>query len=410
MRETNFKQTDLGWIPKDWDILTLGDLGEPVMCKRILKEQTTSSGDIPFFKIGTFGGQPDAYISKALYEFMRSEYSFPNKGDILISAAGTIGRLVIYNGKPSYFQDSNIVWINHSEKKILNPFLYYWLNEYKWDAETSCTISRLYNSTIKAAKIIVPPLDEQKHICNTLQDIDDLISGLKKLIEKKRAIKAGAMSQLLSGKLRLPGFSEPWEDIRIGDFSCVIPGATPSTDNPKYWNGTIRWMNSGELNLKYVREVENRITQLGYDTTSTHILPKYCVLLGLAGQGKTRGTAAINLIELCTNQSIAAILPSADHNPFFLYHLLDSKYQELRTISSGEGARGGLTKKQVEDFVVSLPNLEEQKAIAKVLTDMDEEISALEAKLRKYEQLKKGMMQQLLTGKIRLVSPNESLS
>ena len=230
MSETDFKRTDLGVIPKDWQILTLGDLGEPVMCKRILKEQTTSTGDIPFFKIGTFGGRPDAYISKDLYDLMRSQYSFPNKGDILISAAGTIGRLVIYDGKPSYFQDSNIVWINHSQEKIINPFLYYWLNGYKWDAETSCTISRLYNATIKAAKIIVPSLKEQKLISKTLQDIDDLISGLKNLIEKKRAIKAGAMSQLLSGKFRLHSFSEPWISSSLDELGVLLSNNTLSRD------------------------------------------------------------------------------------------------------------------------------------------------------------------------------------
>ncbi len=125
----------------------------------------------------------------------------------------------------------------------------------------------------------------------------------------------------------------------------------------------------------------------------------------------TRGTAAINLVELCTNQSIAAIYPSDRFDSFFLYHLLDSKYNELRMLSSGEGARGGLTKKQIENFTAFMPlDIKEQETIGRVLTNMDDEIASLQTKLKKYEQLKTGMMQQLLSGKIRLVSPNESLS
>ena len=105
-----------------WDIKTLGEIGKVSMCKRILKKQTSPIGDIPFYKIGTFGKIPNAFISKEVYKEYLSKYSFPKKGDILLSASGTIGRRVIYDGKPAYFQDSNIVWIANNEEKVLNEY------------------------------------------------------------------------------------------------------------------------------------------------------------------------------------------------------------------------------------------------------------------------------------------------
>ena len=124
----DFKMTELGPIPQDWDVKRLGDVGEPLMCKRVLKSQTSDSGDVPFYKIGTFGGEADSFISQELFDSFRRQYSYPKKGDVLISAAGTIGRSVVFDGKDAYFQDSNIVWIGNDETIVSNEyFVYNWL-------------------------------------------------------------------------------------------------------------------------------------------------------------------------------------------------------------------------------------------------------------------------------------------
>ena len=162
--------------------MTLGDIGKVAMCKRIMKAETSPSGDVPFYKIGTFGKEPDAYISKAKYEEYRSKYSFPKKGDILISAAGTIGRTVIYDGEPAYYQDSNIVWVENDESIVLNRYLYYYYQLQPWSVSTGGTIARLYNDNISKARISVPPLPEQRRIVSILDRFDalcnDLTSGL----------------------------------------------------------------------------------------------------------------------------------------------------------------------------------------------------------------------------------------
>ena len=162
--------------------MTLGDIGKVSMCKRIMKAETSSQGEVPFFKIGTFGKEPDAYITREKFEEYCEKYSFPKKGDVLISAAGTIGRTVIYDGKPAYYQDSNIVWLDNDESKVLNKYLYYYYQLQPWAVSTGGTIARLYNDNISKAKIAVPPLDDQHRNVSILDRFDalcnDLTSGL----------------------------------------------------------------------------------------------------------------------------------------------------------------------------------------------------------------------------------------
>lgn len=170
--------------------MKLKEIGKVCMCKRILKEQTVSSGDVPFYKIGTFGGVADAYIPQELFDSYKSKFSYPQKGDILISAAGTIGRTVEFDGKPAYFQDSNIVWIKHDESIVLNSYLKYCYTQNPWAISTGGTIARLYNDNILNATIPVPPIAEQQKIVSILDRFDiltnDLTSGLPAEMEKRR--------------------------------------------------------------------------------------------------------------------------------------------------------------------------------------------------------------------------------
>lgn len=196
---------------------------------------------------------------------------------------------------------------------------------------------------------------------------------------------------------------EEWETLYIHQITEISTGATPSTNINEYWeNGTIRWMSSGELNNKIIYDVNGRITQKGYDNTGTHMLPKNCVLIGLAGQGKTRGTAAYNKVELCTNQSIAAILPNSKYESKYLYFYIDSLYDKLRLLSAGDGGRGGLNKQILQNLEIAMPPLNEQHRIASALTSIDNLISSLGKLTEKKNNIKQGTMQQLLTGKTRL--------
>lgn len=170
--------------------ISLGDIGPICMCKRILKSQTNTVSGVPFYKIGTFGKEADAYISQEAFDEYRSRYNFPKKGDVLISAAGTIGRTVVYDGKPAYFQDSNIVWIDNDESIVLNSYLRYCYELKPWKASEGGTIPRLYNDNIAKAVIAVPSLEEQKRVVSILDRFDaicnDLTSGLPAEIEARQ--------------------------------------------------------------------------------------------------------------------------------------------------------------------------------------------------------------------------------
>ncbi|MDD6728157.1 MAG: restriction endonuclease subunit S [Eubacteriales bacterium] len=158
-----------------WEQRKLGEVGSVSMCRRIFKEQTTEKGDVPFYKIGTFGGQADAYISKELFEEYKDKYSYPQKGDILISASGSIGRTVEFTGENEYFQDSNIVWLNHDER-LDNSFLKCFYSVVKWAGIEGGTIKRLYNDNILNTLICMPKIEEQQKIGAFFKQLDNLIT------------------------------------------------------------------------------------------------------------------------------------------------------------------------------------------------------------------------------------------
>lgn len=193
-----------------------------------------------------------------------------------------------------------------------------------------------------------------------------------------------------------------WNEVKLGNICDVTAGGTPSTTKLEYWNnGNIPWMNSGEINLKQITDVEGRITDLGLKSSSTKLLPENSVLVALAGQGTTRGKVAVNKIKLCTNQSIAAyLLDNKKLSYKYLYYNLDSRYNELRLISSGDGTRGGLNLSILKSLKIKIPKqLKEQEAIADILSGADEVIEVTKAKIDLLKLRKKSLMQKLLAPK-----------
>ena len=157
--------------------MRIGDIGPVCMCKRIMKNQTNSVSGVPFYKIGTFGKIADAYIAQDLYKEYKCKYSFPNVGEILLSASGTIGKTVVYDGQDAYFQDSNIVWLKNDETKVINKYLFYLYQIIEWPVEGG-TIKRLYNDNFKKIQIVVPSIAEQKRIVAILDKFDALVNDI----------------------------------------------------------------------------------------------------------------------------------------------------------------------------------------------------------------------------------------
>lgn len=185
-------------------VVRLGEIGSVRMCKRILKSQTNNEQGVPFYKIGTFGKEADAYISQELFDDYKEKYSYPNTGDILISCSGTIGRTVVFDGEPSYFQDSNIVWLEHDGSMVLNRYLFYCYQTQPWQVSSGGTISRLYNDNILKAIITLPTLEKQKEIVAILDRFDalctDISEGLPAEIEARHKQYEYYRDKLLSFK------------------------------------------------------------------------------------------------------------------------------------------------------------------------------------------------------------------
>lgn len=374
-------------FPRDWQVDTIGNLAQ-LKAGRDRFETSHCDGDYPWYG----GNGIRGYSSRHSYDGI-----YP-----IIGRQGELcGNVKLAKGKFSATEHAVVVTC---KSEVVPEFFYYSLtfanlNQYA----TGCAQPGLSVQKIGAIPITLPAFDEQRRIADALGSVDKLIDNLTRRIEKKRLVKQGVMQELLTGKKRLPGFKGEWKRRTLGELAEITTGATPLTSVREYWGGDIRWMNSGEIHHKRINEVAGRITTVGYDATSTTMLPIHTVLIALAGQGRTRGTVAITEIPLCTNQSIAGIVPSPAFDSFFLYYYLDNKYNVLREVSSGDGSRGGLSKTILERFPVDMPPMRaEQRAIAEVLSDMDAEIAKLEAKRDKYIDIKRGMMNDLLTGKVRI--------
>lgn len=407
-----YKQTEVGVIPEDWDVKPI-----KTVCKLIngrgFKPFEWGASGLPIIRIQNLNGSDEFNFYQGAYD-KKLEIE---AGQLLFAWSGSRGTsfgphvwlgprgLLNYHTWKVHIHESEIdkIFFFHALKQLTS-----FIEE---KAHGAAALVHTQKWEMEGFEFPLPPTKaEQEAIAEALSDTDALIESLEQLIAKKRHLKQGTMQELLTGKKRLPGFSGEWEAKKVGELTDCTSGGTPSTLMPNYWNGAIRWMSSGELNLKNVYEVEGRITEEGLRSSSTKIIPANSVLVGLAGQGKTRGTVAINRVDLCTNQSIAAILPNSTFDPNYLYFNLDARYHELRELSTGDGGRGGLNLTIIRSLVIPFPNLPEQAAIAAILSDMDAEIAALETKLAKTRQLKQGMMHNLLTGKIRLVSPTANIT
>lgn len=290
-------------------------------------------------------------------------------------------------------------------------FIYYVLqrNDFQKDLKDIISPSgqTKFNKTdLSKIKIRIPAdILEQKHIAEALMAFDRHIENLERLIEKKKMLRDGAVEDFMTGKTRLDGFDGEWEEKSIECItSQIITGGTPSTIIDSYWNGDIPWLSSTEIHQKNIKRPTKFITSRGLEESSAKIAPKYSVLVALAGQGKTRGTAGYLLKDMALNQSLAALVCKNSLSSKFLFYWIDYRYDFLRELSSGDGGRGGLNKKLIMKIKLTIPtDIKEQEAIASILTSMDEEIENLKKEKAKIEKIKDGAMDDLLTGRVRLI-------
>lgn len=384
--------------PEDWTPGQLRDFGYIQMCRRIFQSQTKAFGAIPFYKISTFGGKADAYISQELYEKYKMLYPYPEKGDVLLSAAGTVGKAVIFDGKDSYFQDSNIVWLKVDKDVVDRNFLWWFYRSYPWDALEGTTIQRLYNNIILNTDIHLPSLPEQEEIAQTLSEFDTYIDDLTELIEKKKGIRDGALEDLICRKTRLVNLSDEWEDALLSDI-CKIYDGTHQT--PKYTLTGVRFVSVE--NIADLHGSNKYISFEAYQSDFKVYPEKGDILMTRIGDIGTP-----NVVEtdepLAYYVSLALFKNITVNSRFLHYYIMSSTFQkELDDRTLHHATPKKINKGEIGKCKVAYPrDKKEQEAIAEVLTAMDKEIANLETEREKMIQIREGAMNDLLTGRVRL--------
>ncbi len=268
------------------------------------------------------------------------------------------------------------------------------------------THNSIYMPVFKDLQILLPPYAEQEAIAEALSDADTLIESLERLLAKKRQIKQGAMQELLSGRRRLPGFCGEWEVNRLEALGIWVGGMTPALRNLEYWkNGTFPWVSSGDVKSTLLTSTAFAVSEYAIRQGAAPLLPaKSIIIVMRSGILRNFLPVAMAMVPMSINQDIKALIPSKQALAEYMLHALTWNGSRIRA----RCLKSGTTVESIEfrwlkEFTIPVPPLPEQAAIAAILSDMDAEIDALEAKLTKAREVKQGMMQELLTGRIRLV-------
>lgn len=419
MKETKFKDTEVGRIPEDWEATRIDKLC--CLKARIGWQGLTTGEYLPQgdyvlvtgtdFNDGCIDWKNCCYVSKWRYD---QDINIQIKeGDVLISKDGTIGKVAFLDSIPGPGTlNSGVFVVRPKQDNVINKAYLSWIFKSIWfksfidQLTAGSTINHLYQKDFVKFQLVYPnDISEQSRIATALSAIDNLISELGKLIEKKRAIKQGAMQQLLTGKKRLKGFNEPWVEKKLGEDALILRGGSPRpiedyiTDSQDGLN----WIKIGDVkpNDKYFRKTAEKIKKEGLNRTRQ--VKKGDFILS---NSMSFGRPYILDIDGCIHDGWLVIQDYQEtYDMLFLYYILcsDAVMNQYASMAAGSSVQN-LNKEKVANVLLYAPSsLKEQSSIAKVLSSMDEEISFLEVKREKYNAIKQGMMQQLLTGKIRLV-------
>lgn len=388
MKTTKFKPSEVGPIPEEWEVKALGEVG--VFSKGLgVSRSESNSGALPCVRYGEIYTDYNDYIKEFrsfISEKVAAGAKLMSPGDILFAGSGEtkeeIGKTVAFLGGVDRAYCGGDILILSPSRGYDSKFLGYVCNSQPIVAQKASrgqgdAVVHIRSGSLAEVVIPVPPRPEQEKIAEALSDVDALLAAMTKLIEKKRAIKQGAMQQLLTGKKRLAGFTGKWVEKRLGDMLVIGNGKDYKHLEP----GPIPVYGTGGL-MTYVAEWL-------YDG------PTVCI-----GRKGTIDVPQYHEGKLWTVDTLYYTYDFKDVDPKFLYYLFLTI--DWQSYNSATGVPS-LTAKAIYEIEVVVPTLVEQQAIALVLSDMDAEIAALEAKRAKYESIKQGMMQELLTGKARLV-------
>ena len=356
----------------------MGDFGNVQMNKRIFKSQTLDSGDVPFYKIGTFGKKADAYISSELYEEYRNKYPYPKDGDLLISASGSIGKIVEYKGQRAYYQDSNIVWLDH-DNRILNLFLKAFFQIVKWNGTEGSTIKRLYNKNILNTEIILPKIKEQTAVGKLIEKFDYLITLQQRKLEQLKQLKKAMLQYLLTTEkksaplIRNKNYNNKWDTTT---FSKLLNYERPENyivTNTNYRKNGIPVLTA------------NKSFILGY-TNEPNVYNKGEAIIF---DDFTLENKFVNFPFMIKSSAIKILTSKVNYSLYFIFQLL----QHTKFIKEGH-ARHYISVVQ-KQIVKIPPSYEEQESISDTFSRIQSLIKLQQNKIDQYTTLKKYLLQKM---------------
>ena len=373
----------------------MGELGTVQTCKRIFKEQTSEKGDIPFFKNGTIGLEPDSYISREMYEEFRRLYPYPEVGDTLISVVGSIGRTAEYTGKDEYFQDSNVVWLK-TDGSINKKFLKISYQVIKWLIEGS-TVKHLYNDNILRSEIVMPVSQiEQAKIAEFFEELDHLITLHQRKCEQTKTLKKYMLQKMFPQEgqkvpeIRFEGFTGDWEQRKLGELVGIYDGVHQT---PDYQDSGIMFLSVENI---ATLKSEKYISEEAFERDYKVYPEKGDILMTRIGDVGTT-----NVVETAEKVafyvSLALLKPNGIDSYFLSNAMKTNAFQKgLRERTLVTAIPQKINKDEIGKIDIFITNNdEEQKKIGAYFSNLDHLITLHQREYEKLQELKKFMLQNM---------------
>ena len=360
------------------------------MCKRILVSQTNTEDGVPFYKIGTIGSTPDAYISKELFDDYKVKYNYPRKGEVMITCAGTVGKCVVYDGEDAYFQDSNIVWIDNPTQYISNGFLFHLLSKVDWRKLNSTTIIRIYNDDLRNLKMSYPRKEEQQKISHLLSLLDERIATQNKIIEDLKKLKCAIIEKVLNGNNA--------NNLRLGDVGSYIRGLTYSSDDVVEYNSTLVMRSNNIVNGSLL-DYQNNVVSVNKQISQEQQLQDGDIIICMAnGSSALVGKSSFydgKCISPITVGAFCGIYRSKTAIAKWLFQTNRYRRYIWNSLQGGNGAIANLNSEDILRMSFPLPDKQTAERCIKLLSSLESLIESNISLCSKFSQQKEYLLRQM---------------
>ncbi|MDD4538056.1 MAG: restriction endonuclease subunit S [Lentisphaeria bacterium] len=405
-----YKMTEVGVIPEDWEVKTLGEhssfrtgpFGSALHCSDYTNDGVPVINPMHIIDGNIFPSRSMTITQGSAHRLAVFQLK---AGDIVMGRRGEMGRCAVVHGHEAGWlcgTGSIIIRCGQSlfpafvQRVLASPRVVGAIEE----SSVGSTMINLNQGTLAGLHLQCPPLPEQRAIAGALSDVDALLEGLDRLIAKKRDLKQAAMQQLLTGQTRLPGFQGEWKTKRLGDVvEKIVGGGTPSRSNSAFWGNEIPWVTVKDFSTFNPSHTQESITWVGLQNSASNLIPAGTLITSTR---MALGKAVVYGVDVAINQDLKALFFRRGAIVRFMGYWFEHFGQMIDDLGSGSTVKG-ISLNELKGLPLHIPIVPEQTAIASVLSDMDAEIEALERRRAKTADIKQAMMQELLTGKTRLV-------